>query len=482
MMSRRGLALAVAAALSAPAAAQASGFLIARFGGEHGHVTGAHPSAIYYNPAGLALDSGWRLSIEGLVGYMHATYDRPAAAVDRVVAPGETAAGTPEEALAANAGRATLTNAIAIPAFLGVAADLGVPGLGVGAAMYVPFGGRGKWDENAAFAGSHAYPGAVDGVQRWASIEGTSLLAYASLGAAWRVRPLRLSLGAAANLVRTEYSVVTAYNADGNDHLVASTGALQEGRILFEARDTTWSLGLGVIWEPTPGLRLGASYQSQPGFGPMTVAGTFTTKVGGSTPGVTQVELVQELPDVLRVGASWNAPRWHVAYQIEWVRWSLFDRQCFLDRNDPDRACVLTAQGAVDTANGGGGVQANIPRDWHDAFAARVSGGWRAGRRLWLSAGVTYDGSAVPARRLRADLLDAHKLILSAGARHALGGSLMLTATWLQYLFEDRHASPPPRDASGARVGDAPPSRSPDGAGAYHQSAGLLLVGVEARF
>ena len=36
----------------------ASGFYVARFGGEHGHPTTDNLSAIYYNPAGLSLGLG----------------------------------------------------------------------------------------------------------------------------------------------------------------------------------------------------------------------------------------------------------------------------------------------------------------------------------------------------------------------------------------------------------------------------------------
>ena len=55
------------APLALTASAQASGFGTARFGGEHGHPTTDNPTAIYYNPAGLAEDTpgmekkDWRL-------------------------------------------------------------------------------------------------------------------------------------------------------------------------------------------------------------------------------------------------------------------------------------------------------------------------------------------------------------------------------------------------------------------------------------
>ena len=55
----------------------ASGFYVARFGGEHGHPTTDNLSAIYYNPAGLSLGAGTRLTIDANLAWRAGSYERP---------------------------------------------------------------------------------------------------------------------------------------------------------------------------------------------------------------------------------------------------------------------------------------------------------------------------------------------------------------------------------------------------------------------
>ena len=85
----RVLILVSSLALFGASEARASGFATARFGGEHGHPASDSPTSIYFNPAGLALGTGTRIYAEGLFAWRSITYDRPTAAIDNVVDPGE---------------------------------------------------------------------------------------------------------------------------------------------------------------------------------------------------------------------------------------------------------------------------------------------------------------------------------------------------------------------------------------------------------
>ena len=58
------LALVIIAVFPAPV--RGGGFAVARYGGEHGNPATEHPTAIYFNPAGLALGTGWRIYAEGI--------------------------------------------------------------------------------------------------------------------------------------------------------------------------------------------------------------------------------------------------------------------------------------------------------------------------------------------------------------------------------------------------------------------------------
>ena len=145
--------------------ATGSGFVVARFGGEHGHPTSDNLSAIYYNPAALTLGSGTRLMIDGTLAHRSVDYTRPESAISSV------GSGTPNDALHINSGTAQLRNFAGSP-FFSVASDFGVPKLTVAFGFYVPFGGGASWSKNGKVPMKRAsVPGAIDGQQRWWSID-----------------------------------------------------------------------------------------------------------------------------------------------------------------------------------------------------------------------------------------------------------------------------------------------------------------------
>src|SRR3954469_16469359 len=82
-MRRAQLAAALVMALTARTGpALASGFASARFGGEHGTVTATNPTALYYNPAGIAFSEGTHLLLDGTLALRHATWTHAPAATD----------------------------------------------------------------------------------------------------------------------------------------------------------------------------------------------------------------------------------------------------------------------------------------------------------------------------------------------------------------------------------------------------------------
>lgn len=462
------------AATAAQSPAHASGFLVARFGGEQGHPTTDHPSAIYYNPAGLALGSGTRIYAEGLFGFRTASYDRPEAAIDNVVADGAMETGTPQSAVAANSGKATLSNLVAAP-FVAIVSDLGVHNLGVGVGAYVPFGGSAEWDTNDAFAGDDTYPGAVDGVQRWASISGSIRSLYLTAAGAYRIPGLNLSFGAGVNVVLNSVDTVRARNASGTDDLLASTGNIQEGRSIIDASNVNVSFGVGAIWQPSDKLMVGVSYQSRPNYGKNNLKGDLRTKLGIASTSNDKIEIRWPLPDVARAGLRiMPSKRTELRLFGEFVRWSVVDNHCIMTADTASKGCQLTATGAG--TPDGATILTNIPRHWKDTFGLRAGGSYWLNKATELFAGLGYDGNAVPDSTAAADIIDMPKISLAGGARFDLTDSLRLSGTYTQVVYFQRDV--PLR--SGPPLASA--SRVPDGAGTYKQSVGVLIVGAEYMF
>ncbi len=267
--------------------ASASGFSVARFGGEAGHPTADNPTVVYYNPAALTQSTDKRLFLDLNVAYRRVTYDRHSAPSD---------AAPPPDAEDANTGRATLADWLASPA-LGVSGSAGEFSFGL--LGYVPFGAPVSWESREKYEHQARLPGPVDGVQRWHSIEGSFITFQLSGALAYRYEPARLSLGVTLSFVHTLLEDVRA-RADGTNDVE------QEGRSLISARGSAVAAGFGVLWEAVPErLVIGASYQSRPNFaGGMELSGTVDNRIG--TESRADVDVTYDLPDVFRWGARYR--------------------------------------------------------------------------------------------------------------------------------------------------------------------------------
>jgi len=438
--------------------AHAGGFSTARFGGERGHAATDHVSAVYYNPAGLALGSGTRVVVEGLFAYRTVDYDRDPGAIDN------TGTGTPADGVAANSGKATLRNKIASP-FIGIATDGGIEGLGVGVGVYVPFGGQAKWDQNEAFAGNTTYAGAVDGTQRWAAIEGEQRSLYYTFAAGWKPKSGKFAIGAGFNVVQSSVSLVRARNLDGSDDLVGG-GAPKEGRSLVEGDGITFGASLGVIFKPTPCSRVGLSYQSQPGFGEMTLTGTLSNKFGTAPETVSDIEVRQALPDVIRLGGEWRAfvkASLHIA--LDYQRWSVYKNTCIMSAGATGK-CAVAADGSTTEQ----GILVNVPRNYEDTFGVRVGGRYFASDAIEVNGGLSFDSNAVPDVNMDPSLFDMNKLIGQAAVawkNDRVGVSLSLAHVY----YMTRTTAPRAADPLA-------PSRNPDMAGTYKSGVTFAILGV----
>ena len=467
---RSAALLSVVAAVAAglvPAVAQASGLFVARFGGEHGHATTDNPTAIYYNPAGLALGKGSELLIDATLAHRTASYTRPESAI---TSPG---AGTPTAATSANAGEASLTNQAASP-FLGYRTDLGIDNFGLGAAFFVPIGGAASWDGNDTYKGNAEFPGAEDGISRWWAMEGSMTSMYLALGAGYRMPDLGLSLGLALNGVRTKLHTIRARNTDGSDDLVDANNdnKLKEGRTELEASGVDLALGLGVIYEPAEDIWVGVSYQTRPGItGEQELEGDLRQALLTSQLNESKIRLVQGLADNLKVAYRQRfGGKWEVRAQAELAFWSAMQRQCILQESKGK--CEVG-----EDASTGEGFVANLERQWEDAFGGRVGVSRFVSDDLELFGGVGYDASAIPAEFMDPALFDLAKYTVSLGALYDLSDSLALSGTFTQVIYLEQDTG---EKHSGPSL--APTSVGPDAGGVYKQAISVLNIGLLARF
>lgn len=440
--------------LASPAAAE--GFATARFGGEHGTPVSANPTAIYYNPAAIAPATGIHLLADATIVLRRDTYRH---------APHPTDTPEPAGAEGANTDEATLVNLAAVPT-LAATARLG--DFAVGAGFFVPFGGGTHWSPNERFASQRAYPGLVDGSQRWHSMDGTLQLFYGSVAAAYTLGRTGLSVGVVGNLVRSEITSIQARTAVGDNSIE------DEGRSLLDVGAWAGAFGVGILWRtPDDRLWLGASYQSRPNVaGGHTLAGRLKNDFGSVDE--VDVELHQDVPDVVRLGVRFR-PRRDIELRLfgDWTRWSAFSDQCVALAGEP---CEVDADGRAVSRPP---PLQTIRRGWRDAFGLRAGGSLWVSPRWELFSGVGWDGNAIPDETLEPSLLDFDDLGTALGARvEAVSGKLFLELSYTNFFNV-------PRDTAGKSRTAAPSesfARAPDSGGHYTEWAGMLNVVAEAVF
>jgi long-chain fatty acid transport protein len=328
------------------------------------------------------------------------------------------------------------------------------------------------WEQNPRFVNDPAFPLAADGVQRWHLIEGSVASLYFTVGAAVRLGPV--ALGLTGNLVRSSVHSLQAKSFNPQQVI----DPLNEGRIGIDVSGFHGSFGLGALVEAVPDrLWVGASYQAQPGFGPMKLDGTLSTSLGADVAAPRAITYTHALPDIVRAGlrARPNVERILGRHVLElrlygdFTRWSRLQTQCVSVRGEP---CAVFPDG-TDATPGATTIQ-NIRRGWNDTYGANLGVSVWATDAVEIFAGTGFATAATPDATLDPLMPDADNFRVAGGARFAVPGGFHITAglTSVQYLSRD--------NTGRSTLSDAQlPTRRPDGGGRYELWLGLLHVALE---
>lgn len=447
-------ALLLASVTVAPTDALASGYSVARFGGEHGHPTTTNATSLYYNPAGFGMAQGTHVFVDVNLAWRRVTWDHARSASDDPNAPD-----------GANDGQAKLFNIIASP-MLGVTHRLG--DLSLGAGFYTPFGGQSSWSKNDKFENDPNLPGAVDGPQRWHTISGRLVSSFVTAGAAYHLKDAGLSFGLTGNLILSTVSTLRGKTIS-SDNTVSL-----EGRSFLDVKGTDWSLGLGVQHETVKDkLWLGASYQSRPNLSGMKpLKGELKTYLPNSTESTQKVELETDLPDVIRVGGRYR-PRPDLELRLfgDYTRWSVLERQCVYIEG---AECEVIDEGTGETTNN---VQIHLPRRWNDTFGVRLGASMWTSDTVEIFTGMGFSSNAIPDETMEMALPDWHGFSFSVGGRFALAEKVHLATGYTQLVYV-------PRDTTGKSEfpSKLPLTKAPDSGGGYQQQVGVLNANVELEF
>lgn len=381
--------VAIAAIAVAPRVARGAGFELGEESAAATGMVGAFvakaddPSALFYNPAGLAKLRGPQVYVGGML------------IVGRVQAkstPDFTLAGSPQDAD---------TTTVFIPnlyASWGFAHDVAV---GLGA--FTNFGLQATWPN---WAGRYE--------STYARLESITL----NPSVAWR--PVSwFSFGAGFD--------VTFGRVDlrRDENLVTS-----DANIRFNGNAVGFGGNVGVLFEiprkgKMPPLSIGASYRSRYNMN-FDQGALFVTAPPefSSTLHSANASASLAIPDVVLVGVGVRPlDPLFLQVQFDWSNWS---RLQSLQLNVPsDPALNLT-----------------IPESWHDGYTLRVGGEYVFGK--WTArAGVGYDWSPAPANTLSPTIPDSSRWLVSAGTAVNLPSGFVLEASMMGVIFNSRRSELP---------------------------------------
>lgn len=399
----RGVAV-VLALIGGMSAAHANPFFIGRFQGLRGDAVDDSAWALYYNPGGLARPGG-RVALHGLLVNRQATYDRDATLND-----------VPEDQRAANAGlNHTGALGVAPAVALRYGWAIGDLDLALGGGFYVARAGATNWRRD--LGAPSETPGAVDGPQRWATVNTSMQLYSPSAALALRHRPTGLSLGVAPVYTFVNLSTLKARNPDGSTRLVDDRGNLAEGRILLEdgrAADLHWILG--AQWAPTDDLVFGATWHS--GVDHQLEGDAYIT-FGTAEESIERSSFNLPIAQTVRLGAGIDlGEALTLRPSFEWHDWSVMNRQI-----------------AVNVRNGE--TLMDLPRDFADTIIARLRADYAIIDGFTVHAGLGYETAATPSHTFEPGLAESASVELAAGASLDLGEHIGLSASFFWQQFED---------------------------------------------
>ena len=210
--------------------ASAASLDLLEVGGAYGTPAATNPSALWWNPAGLAVRGGTQFLVEGAPTFGGLTAERANPDYGDLTA----FEGFSDSY---DYGGTERFSSLGVVPFVGVSSDLGLDGLGLGLGLYVPTAKSAKTDQEW-------------GPNRFAAREGSIRAAHLSLGASYRIQDL-LAIGLSGSVVdssfyaKSDASVLPdlAWTVKGVTGLDELPGWYEDGRIEDRAYTSTLTLG-----------------------------------------------------------------------------------------------------------------------------------------------------------------------------------------------------------------------------------------------
>lgn len=379
-------------------------------GGFSGSPLATDGTASWWNPAGLAAGHGWRFTLEGAPTFATVLFDRAEP----------------------NGGLDTYSLTGVVP-FVGVASDVGVEGLGLGASFAIPTvrGGIEEGFEDTFASGDTSY--GVAGTGSYTLRSGDTRAMQATLGAAWNFRE-KLAIGLSGALIQSQWTAVVDNDAMPDlDEQITAQGQVSgytddqletydyKATLDFDTlHDTVFTFGAGLRASPVPEVSIAVAYQrgvDVSNDGNVNISfqcppqedsiGRFGAEQFGicRTTIPASATVAYSLPSRVHGGVGWDVtPDLHVEALAGWVGWSVFQDYA-IDIHD--------AEASTEEANALLSQERLWARENVDSYWVGASGRGTLAERLTLGGKLVYDKSAIPDEALSPNNYDADAIMVS---------------------------------------------------------------------
>lgn len=394
--------LSIALVVMMTSTALANPFFIGRFGGLNAGPENDGAFATYWNPAHLGQADG-HIQVHLLGVNRHATYRRTLS--DDV----------PSDLDDVNGGE-NQTGALGIVPALAAryGVRLGNVDLGFGGAWFIDRAGRTHWRKN--YAAPAEVPGAIDGPQRWATINTSLQILSAGLGTGVSYRPAGLSLGLTALHHMASLSTLRARNPDGSERVRDEAGRLAEGRVLLEdATDQKFSWIVGLAWAPNDDFSVSLSWHSGVDY---ELSGDAYVTFGVAPETEARSAFGLPVPQTVRLESRLAlGDGFTIRPLLGWAQWSILD-----------------AQEAYNVANGEALMR--LERNFQDIYFGRAALDMHVNSKVTLSTSVTYETGATPTETFEPGLAESDNVELGIGGQFWLTDALRLgvSFSWQQFM------------------------------------------------
>ena len=343
-------------------------------------------SAMFYNPAGLAFQPGFR----ALAG---ATLIAPMTSYT-------SSSGTKTE----------MNSQVFFPPHAYVSYGL-ANGLTFGVGFYVPFGLGTEWPE--------------DWTGRYAAVKADLQSYFINPTIAYKVSD-QFSLGVGVSYVISSVSL--------SQKVSLAAAGLPDGNLKLDADGNAINFNAGFLFKPTPQLSIGASYRHSTkvdyeGDAVFSDMGIVAPLFPGGT-GTTTIEF----PNNIFAGIAYQAtPELILEADFQYIMWSTYDTLKITIPYGPAAPPQLGGRPLQ-------GPQA-FGKDWENAFMIRVGGEYQF-EKLALRAGFIYDKTPQPDKSVEPLVPDANRTEFTVGLGYRITQNVAVDIAYQLILSKDRVAAP----------------------------------------